>query len=132
MKERAPEGEEFERSMARKPITPSEMAEFAGVNPQSITHWKNRGVAAKYAHKVAAHLGVPAESISKVKDAQMSAEQIAYVDSVVESGDIAILLAGLPTDDQLAVASVMAKSLSKKGRTQLLRELLQAEIDDLE
>ena len=66
MENREKEGIAFERAMAERDITPTGMAKLLNVQPQRITHWKKRGVSARYAQQAATYLQVAPGLISKL------------------------------------------------------------------
>lgn len=60
-------GKNFAEAMDKMGLKPSVVAQALGEKPQNINHWKNRGVPAKYATRVATMLKVEPETISAVK-----------------------------------------------------------------
>lgn len=68
MSDRTPQGEKFDKLLAEAKIKKKDLAEELGVRPQSIQHWKKRGVSARYASAVAHRLGVDPAEISAVKE----------------------------------------------------------------
>lgn len=59
-------GKRFAEALEGKRMAPAELARKLGVSPQRMTHWKNRGVAAKYAARVGEILGVNPEHIASI------------------------------------------------------------------
>lgn len=54
----------FTAALKKSDVKPADLARSLGVNPQRITHWKKRGVSAKFAHAVAEMLKVDPRQIS--------------------------------------------------------------------
>ena len=111
-------GQEFSAALQAKGVKPADLARALGVQPQRITHWRTRGVATRYALRVAELLDVPVSTISSVESGppQSAADddrRAAYVKGVgsMDSRDLLAVLESaasqLSAADKLALAVIL-------------------------
>lgn len=111
-------GKNFAAALEKKGITPSELADKIGVGRQRITHWKKRGVSARYAQAVAAKIGADPAKISNLKNLNRGPAEAQRAVSYTTD----IKAPSSPRDE----AAALAESLSQGSRRSLIEGLVKS------
>lgn len=121
MEDMAKYGMGFARALAAKRMSPAKLADDLGVSPQRITHWKKRGVSAKFAHKVATLLDVDPGAIARLE----GADDLRLVE---QRADYAASLKKLGMADMLAVFEATRRQLAPRDKL-IMAKILIADVE---
>lgn len=110
MTEKNKHGDFFRQTLQESQFSGAQLARELNVLPQRIQHWQKRGVAAKYAPKVAEMLKVRPAQISNLEDAESVVVTLEGQSIQAEQGEL--LLEDLTPDKQLAAVLAIADSAS--------------------